>query len=413
MAINLLAVLLLVIPLAVVIARIYRAEGVATLEKEATRVLALTAESSLGALPQPLDPNVATGLYNGSGILVVGSGPTSDTDAAGAQGDGVTRVKVESGQLAVYVPFEREGGAAVTIRAVSPLSDIRDRTVRAWLVLVGLVTVSIGLSAFVALRRARQLALPFEQLADAAHDLRAGGFALSIPATGVAEGDEVARALEAAARSAADRVDSAHALAEDASHQVRTPIAAARLTLESALEIPGSDLPRAARTAVEQLDRAAASLAEVLALRRGPVPEAPIGAALGAAQEAVSRWQGVLATSGRGCMLVDEGLTGEVRVAITVLRQILDVLLDNSVKHGAGDVRVVAREAGDWLMVDVSDAGSVTAAADVLFIRGAGRGTGLGLALAQSLAESVDGRLILSDHDPTRFTLAVPIVDPS
>jgi signal transduction histidine kinase len=408
-AINLLAVLLLAFPLAWAIAQTYRAEAVATLEKEATRVLALTAESTLKSLPTPLDPGVAVGIYDSSGNLVAGSGPDRDADAVGALGDGVTRVRTEAGQLAVYVPFDREGGAAVTIRAVSPLADVRDRTARAWLVLVGLVAVSVGVSAFVGLRRARQLAQPFEQLAAAAHDLRAGGFVPTIGPTGVREGDEVARALEVAARSAADRVDSAHALAEDASHQVRTPITAARLALESALVIPGSDLPRAVRAAVDQLDRASTALAEVLALRRDPSAEAPLGQARGTVREAVARWRGVLAATGRGCALVDEQVTGGALVADTVLRQILDVLLDNSVKHGTGDVRVAAREVGDWVLVDVSDDGRVTADADEIFTRGTGRGTGLGLALGQSLAESVGGRLVLSDHDPTRFTLALPM----
>lgn len=408
-AMNLLAVLLLAIPLAWAIAQTYRAEAVSTLEKEATRVLALSAESSLQDLPPPLDPSVDIAIFDASGNLVSGSGPARDEDAVGALGDGVSRVKTEAGQLAVYVPFDREGGDAVTIRAASPLSDIRDRTVRTWLILVGLVGVSVGVSAFVALRRANQLAEPFERLAGAAHDLREGGFALTVPPTGVREGDEVARALEAAARSAADRVDSAHELAEDASHQVRTPIAAAMLTLESALSIPGSDLPQAARTAVDQLARASDALAEVLALRRDPEPDVPLGHALAAVRQAVVRWRGVLAATGRACSLSDEEVTGEALVADTVLRQILDVLLDNAVTHGSGEVIVVAREVGDWLLIDVADAGRVTARADALFTRGSGRGTGLGLALGQSLAESVGGQLVLSDHNPTTFTVALPI----
>jgi signal transduction histidine kinase len=99
----------------------------------------------------------------------------------------------------------------------------------------------------------------------------------------------------------------------------------------------------------------------------------------------------------------------DLLVADTILRQILDVLLDNSVKHGSGDVLVVAREVGDWLLVEVCDAGQVAADPHVIFTRGEGRGTGLGLALGKSLAESVGGRLVLSDRQPTRFTLALPI----
>jgi len=409
-AINLLAMLLLVIPLAWASTQIYRAEAVANLEKEATRVLALTAEqTSPDALPASLDPAVAVGIYAASGDRVAGSGPDRDPDAVGALGEGLTRVTTDAGELAVYVPFDREGGTQVTIRAASSLADVRDRTFRAWLLLIGLVAVSVGVSAFVALRRARQLAQPFEQLAGAANDLQAGGFALTIATTGVREGDEVARALEAAARSAADRVDRAHALAEDASHQVRTPITAARLALESALAIPDSDLPQAARTAVDQLDRASAALAELLALRRDPSAEAPLGPALGALHQAVTPWRGVLAATGRTCTLSDREVGRDLLVADTILRQILDVLLDNSVKHGSGDVRVAAREVGDWLLVDVCDAGQVAADPQVIFTRGEGRGTGLGLALGKSLAESVGGRLVLSDRQPTRFTLALPI----
>lgn len=408
-AINLLGLLLLAVPLAWASIQVYRAQAVAKLEQEATRVLALTADSPLRVLPRPLDLAVVVGIYDAAGQLVAGDGPDSDPDAVGALGEGVTRVTTKAGRLAVYVPFDRDDGAQVTIRTSSPLADVRDQTLVAWSALMGLVALSVGVSAFVAVRRARQLAQPFEQLADAAHDLRAGGFALSIAPTGVREGDEVARALEAAARSAADRVDGAHALAEDASHQVRTPITAARLALESGLTLPEAELPQAVRTAVEQLDRAATALGEVLALRRNPSAEVPLGQALSTVREAVARWEGVLSATGRTCVLQEQHVTEDALVADAVLRQMLDVLLDNGVQHGTGEVRVIAREVGDWVLVDVCDAGSVTADAELLFTRRAGRGTGLGLALGQSLAESVGGRLVLSDRDPTRFTLALPV----
>lgn len=407
-ALNLLAALLLAAPLGLAIWSTYRTEAVAALEGEATRALALTSQSDLARIPEPLDQAVKIGFYDTTGARLGGEGPNTDVDAEGALGDGVTRVVNEQDSLAVYVPFQREGGAAVTIRAATALTGVRDRTLRAWLVLAGLILISVSISAGVALRRARALARPFEQLAAAAHDLRLGAFAVSVPATGVREGDEVGRALEAAARSAAERIDAAHALAEDASHQVRTPIAAARLTLESALAIPGADLDAAASTAVEQLDRASGALAEVLALRRLPAEEIPAGPALATLRESVARWHGVLATTRRSCSLQAANVPDSVEVAAAVLRQVLDVLLDNSVAHGRGPVIVQARVAGTWLLVDVTDSGSIGDVAQSLFARGVGRGTGLGLSLARSLAESVDGRLVLADPAPTRFTLALP-----
>lgn len=408
LAINLLAVLLLAVPLGLAIAQTYRAEAEAGLEREAARTLALTAESSLARIPGPLDPDVTVGIYDASGTLIAGEGPAADEDAIGALGDGLTRVKTEAGMLAGYVPFRREGGDPVTIRAVTPLSTLQQRTLRAWAALAGLVVISVALAAAVGLRRARQLAEPFERLASAAHDLREGGFALAIPSTGVLEGDEVARALEAAARSAAERVERAHSLAEDAGHQVRTPIAAASLALESALTIPGADLDQAARAALAQLDRASDSLAEVLDLRRAPDADAPTGPALPTVREAVARWRGVLASTGRACRLDDSAAPADAVVAETVLRQVLDILLDNSLKHGAGTTRVTVREAGAWVLVDVADAGRITGDSAALFTRGHGAGTGLGLALAETLAQSVGGELVLASAEPTRFTLALP-----
>lgn len=411
-AANLLAVLVLAVPLGAAVWSTYRTEAVAALEQEATRVLALTQESDFESLPAPLVPAVRTGIYDSTGRLLAGSGPATDSDAQGALANGVTRVVAEpGGWLAVYVPFSHEGGSPVTIRAATPTSTVWNRVWRAWLVLAALGVLSMAAAAAFALRRSRALAAPFERLAVAAHDLRMGAFALSIPPTGVREGDDVARTLEAAAQSAAERVDAAQSLAEDASHQVRTPIAAARLTLEAALAIPGADLGQAATAAVEQLERATEALSEVLDLRRLPPSDLPLGPAGTAVREAVARWGRVLAATGRTCTLASDGVPPSTLVPHAVLRQVLDVLLDNSVAHGSGPVVVHARVAGDWLLLDVSDAGSVDQTAEQVFARGHGRGTGLGLPLARSLAESVGGRLVLADAAPTRFTLALPTTE--
>lgn len=342
--VALIATLVLAVPLGWAVATTYRAEAEAALDAEATRVLALTSGVEQQQLPTTLDPAVTVGLYNQSGALTAGSGPATDDDARGAVGDGVTRIKTENGELAAYVPLTTEEGQRISIRATSPLSAIRNRTYRAWALLASLVALSVGVSAFVAHRRARLLALPFERLALAAQDFHDGGFALQISPTGVAEGDEVARALEAAASSAADRVEVARALAQDTSHQVRTPIAAARLTLESALTVPDSDLPAAAEQAIRHLDRATTALAEVLELRSGREGTLTKGPALRVIHESHTRWTGVASASGRSLDLVIQGDLSHCHVAETVLRQVLDVLLDNALKHGKGSILMTGRE---------------------------------------------------------------------
>ena len=229
--------------------------------------------------------------------------------------------------------------------------------------------------------------------------------------TGIAEGDAVGRVLEDAAVAAAERVHHERELAQDANHQVRTPVAAARLTLEAALTMPGSDLTLAATEAVAQLDRASDAIDEVLALRRedSVVRAEPAAHAL---DDAVSRWQPVALHLGRSLTANVDPAAAGLPVAGAVLRQVLDVLLDNALKHGSGEILLSVREAADSVVVDVQDEGTLPV--DLLgsdpFARGTttrepGAPGGFGLPLARSLAERVGGRLVLATSEPTCFTL--------
>jgi Histidine kinase-, DNA gyrase B-, and HSP90-like ATPase len=88
---------------------------------------------------------------------------------------------------------------------------------------------------------------------------------------------------------------------------------------------------------------------------------------------------------------------------------ILDVLLDNALRHGAGQVRITARSVGSATAIDIADegAGIPPGSADV-FRRGHGSGHGIGLGLAREFATSMGGRLILSTRTPPVFTLLLP-----
>ena len=85
------------------------------------------------------------------------------------------------------------------------------------------------------------------------------------------------------------------------------------------------------------------------------------------------------------------------------------MLIDNAYRHGHGTVTMTARESGGAVAIDVVDRGT----ADVVW-PAADAATGhLGLVMARSLAESQNGRLVLSsDASGTRFTLLVPAVEP-
>ena len=93
------------------------------------------------------------------------------------------------------------------------------------------------------------------------------------------------------------------------------------------------------------------------------------------------------------------------------IRQILDVLVDNALRHGAGEIAVRVRAAGAGAAIEVSDAGrGVVGDAMRIFDRRASTvgSHGIGLALARALAEAEGARLSLAHAGPGPvFTLVM------
>ena len=85
------------------------------------------------------------------------------------------------------------------------------------------------------------------------------------------------------------------------------------------------------------------------------------------------------------------------------LAQILSTLIENSLVHGRGLVRIDARRSGPSVVVEVSDQGPGVSPelAPHIFERSVStKSTGLGLGLARDLAESHGGRLELVQGYP-------------
>ncbi len=85
------------------------------------------------------------------------------------------------------------------------------------------------------------------------------------------------------------------------------------------------------------------------------------------------------------------------------VRQMLDVLVSNAARHGAGTLTVAAHNIPGGVAIEVADEGpGVTGDPDRIFVRrdSAERSHGIGLALARSLAEAEGGRLLLRPGGP-------------
>jgi signal transduction histidine kinase len=275
--------------------------------------------------------------------------------------------------------------------------------------MLGLELVILTLTWQLARWQARRLARPVETLAASASRLGDGDFTVRAEPSGIPEIDTAATALNNAAARIGDLVDRERAVTAHASHQLRTPLAGLRLSLENALHTPGADYPTATREAVAAADRLERTIDDLVMLARNHdrrTTEPPDIPALLNEIEAV--WHGLLAKSGRSLQVITDLQLRPPRFSTAAIRQILTVLMDNAARHGAGRVTVHARETITTAAIDVSDEGVEGSIDDGVLNRPQGDGYGIGLRLARSLAEAEGGRLLQTGRAPTTFTLFLP-----
>jgi signal transduction histidine kinase len=274
------------------------------------------------------------------------------------------------------------------VRAQRSKAGVAARAHSARLALAGLAAGVLALAIIAAVWLGRRLARPLETLATAARRVGEGDFAARAPSTRLPEIDDVATALNSSSQHIGELVERERAFTANASHQLRTPLAALRIELESHALNP-SDPPTALAAALVQVERLQSTSETLLALAR----HAPAGHQRVDLRDAIrdleARWHGPLALEGRPLRTAVEPSPALAAMSPAVLAEIIDVLSGNARSHGAGAISVTVRDTADAFAVEVHDQGpGFGPNADKAFQRGTGRGQGIGLALARSLAHS-------------------------
>ncbi|MHB8659805.1 MAG: sensor histidine kinase [Solirubrobacteraceae bacterium] len=394
------AVAMFALPLAVVLERSYRDGALLTLQRDtiaATRGIDVSSGPDRIELPHF---NGEIAVYGMRGSLIVGAGPRAAdrlTQSAirGREPTGST----PDGQLVVAVPLLNGEKVTGAVRAQRSQVNVAARAHSAWLALAGLGAGVLAFAIIAALWLGRRLASPLETLAAAARRVGEGDFAARATSTGIPEIDDVASALNSSSQRVGELVERERAFTADASHQLRTPLAALRLELESQALEPSDPAPLAA--ALVQVDRLQSTIDTLLAVVR----HAPTGKQTVDLNDAIrdleARWHGPLASDGRPLRTAVETASASAAMSPAVLVEILDVLIGNARSHGTGAISVTVRDTADAFAIQVHDQGpGFGPNADEAFQRGTGHGHGIGLALARSLAHSQGARLQISDPGP-------------
>ncbi|MGW4871864.1 ATP-binding protein [Streptomyces chartreusis] len=323
----------------------------------------------------------------------------------------------------------RVSGAVVLRASVRAAAD--DIALRWALVLAGAGLFAV---ACVLLARAatRWVVRPLHHLDRAVGALAAGLPAEHARAGGPPELRQLATGFNRMADAVTTALEQQRRLVADTSHQLRNPLAALRLRIDSLqLRLPDS-ATRTYTGVTGELERMEHLLDDLLALanaehRAGElaVTDAPEACcdATGVAEAQVQLWQPVAEQAG---VRLDHTPGAAVRMACTEgeLAQVADILLDNAIKYAGSGARVGTRcfTEGPHAVFEVRDDGPGLGTAELpqagtRFWRSERhrdvRGSGLGLAIAEQLVAGRGGHVEFASAEPhgLRVRVVLPRAD--
>ena len=267
---------------------------------------------------------------------------------------------------------------------------------------------AIGAAALLAWVQARQLARPLERLARSASRVGNGDFSAAAPQpSGIDEIDAIARSLRLSANRVDRMLESERSFTADATHQLRTGLTGIAMRLELLERCNDTDVAAEAAAALAQTHELNTTLDELLTVARtGSTKERTELDLTALVDHQVADWQQRFAEKRRQ-VVVTTGVTQQAMATPGLVGQVLNVLLENSLRHGRGTVAILVQDSS----VTIEDEGPGIPADRVATLfdrpRDHQAAHGRGLALARRLAESDGGRLELVQHHPPIFRLTL------
>jgi signal transduction histidine kinase len=417
-AVTTMVVLAFLVPLFILVSDLAHDRAISTAERDAeslARVLSvLTVENDLETAVDRIGSSRIESV-NGSVIfpdgLVVGLAVPSDEDLTLALAGSSFVASVNGGQ-AVYIPVIQSDGSTAVVRVFVSDEAITEGVMRSWIIL-GLLGVGLILMAmWVADRLGRSMVVPVKELSVTASELGHGDLSARVVPAGPPEIEEVGIELNRLADRIGRLLQAERESAADLAHRLRTPLTAARLSVDGLTEGPEKDrlnvdldelqrttdfIIREARRPVRRESEEWCDLAAVVARR-------------------ADFWHPLAQEQGRKVDIQ----VGEVAAAIALpdgdAEVLVDALIENVLAHTPEGTGFLVHVEVDELIVvlSIEDAGSGFSDGSVVD-RGTSSGdsTGLGLDIVRRTVEGAGGTLAIGEsltHGGAGIVIRLPLV---
>jgi two-component system, OmpR family, sensor kinase len=209
----------------------------------------------------------------------------------------------------------------------------------------------------------------------------------------------------------------------DASHELRTPLAVMKAELEAALRGRGDEavVRESIVASLEETDHLTQLAEDLLLIARAADGRLPVRREEVDIRDLLERTQQRFADRAREQgREIQVQADGDLTASVDPLRgrQALGNLVDNSLRHGSGAIRLSARQDNGAVEIDVSDEGPGFSAeliprAFERFARGsterARGGAGLGLAIVRAIAEAHGGTATIAQNSSGGATVRLHI----
>ena len=423
LTITVVTLLLLVVPLGRTFASRERDRLLRDIEQDATVIAGLSEDALERGAPPDIAPTLAAYARDPGGRIVVvdNSGHSvadSDTESStgtsfrnrpeimsaiqGRRAEGRRHsTTLDADLLYVAVPVASSGVVHGAVRITYPSSTLDDRVRSVWVGLGILAAIVAAVVTFVGIGLAGLVTRPVNRLKEAARKIAAGDLSARAPTdAGAPELRELALVFNETAARQQELLEAQRDFLGDASHQLRTPLAAIRLQLENIEAVVPIDVQpavAAVRAETARLGRISEGLLALTKAAEAPeVRPTDLGPILA---ERESMWSPIADDAGVHLMVASPRLW--VEAAPGALEQILDNLIDNAldVAPAGSEIRVDAVATGRSVELHVTDVGPGLDAeqrhrAFDRFWRGPSAepgGTGLDLAIVARLAAQCGG----------------------